>query len=100
MPKMVCVKDEVEYQIAKTGGYVIEYFNYPPRPYKIWMSDAWKCPACGHVIMAGFGNGPISEHFQEDFDEVLDAVKDSEIAKEGWLINDYEKVYTPLPPNK
>ena len=93
MPKIICVKDEIEYQIEKSGGYVIEYFGSPARPYKIWMSDGWKCPVCGHVIMAGFGNGPISEHHQESFQDVLETLKTSEIAQEGWLINDYELIH-------
>ncbi len=91
MPKVICVKDEVEYQIEKSGGYVIEYFGNPPKPYKVWMSDGWKCPECGHVIMAGFGNGPISQHFEPSFDDVLETLRGSETAREGWIINDYEK---------
>jgi hypothetical protein len=90
MPKIVCVKDETEYRIEKSGAYVIEYFGIPPHPYKIWMYDGWKCPKCGHVIMAGHGDGPISEHFEPDFNDILNNLKEGKLAKEGWLINDYE----------
>ena len=85
MPKIVCVTCEVEYRIVKSGGYVIEYFGRPPRPCKVWSVDGWQCRGCGHKVMAGFGNGPLGEHFEQDFNDLLEKVKLND-----WVVNDYE----------
>lgn len=37
-------------------------------PYKLWTSDKWKCPDCGHEILSGFG-GPISQDYLPGFEE-------------------------------
>lgn len=91
MTKLVCFHCLTEYKIIKTGGWVIEMFGDPPQPYKIWSADGWKCPGCDQIVMAGFPRGPIAEHHEDDFEIVLDRVKNSETAKEHWVIYDYEK---------
>jgi len=35
--------------------------------YKIWHCDIYKCPVCGVEIIGGWGNKPISEHWEKDF---------------------------------
>jgi hypothetical protein len=78
MPSPTCVKCQTSYRIEKSGGYVVEMFSAPPRPYKIWSCDVWYCPGCENRIMKGFGNNPISEHFHEDFEKLLDMISKSE----------------------
>lgn len=90
MPKMVCFKCEVELVIEKSGVPVIEYFSDPPQPYQIFDADAWKCPKCGVVIVAGFGEIPLAEHYEDRFNSFLEGVKNTHTAKTGWLVNDYE----------
>ena len=85
MPAPVCVNCNVSYRVEKSGGYVIEMFSNPPKPYKIWSADGWMCPGCGHKIMNGFGRGPIAEHYQEDFQAILERVVDLD-----WCVESFE----------
>lgn len=41
------------------------------KPYKLWCGDRWACPDCGTKIIVGVGQGPLREHYQPDFDEVV-----------------------------
>ena len=66
----VCVRCQVGYQIAKSGVYLIEMFNDPPEPYKLWNADLWQCPICNHQIVRGFGNEAV-QHFQADLNEIV-----------------------------
>ena len=84
MPKIICVKDEVEYRIFKTGGWVVEHASFGP--YKIWSFDGWECPICNHRIMAGHGDGPISEHYQDDFKDIHERLLD----EAELVVNSYE----------
>lgn len=43
------------------------------QPYKLWRADLWKCPDCGHEIVSGFANSPMSEHYLPNFKEVCEA---------------------------
>jgi len=74
MPKLVCCKCEIELKIDKSGVAVIETFNSPAKPYKIWNADRWVCPECGAKIVAGFSANPIAEHYHDDFPDVLQRV--------------------------
>jgi hypothetical protein len=65
-------------------------FSAPPIPYKIWNADVWKCKSCGNQVVAGFGQKPLAEHFEKDFSEYLDMITNSQEAKDGWLLYDYE----------
>ena len=69
MPSPTCVQCEAGYQRIKEGVYLVEMFNAPPQPYKIWHADLWKCPGCSTEITSGYGQNAIMEHFQEGFDE-------------------------------
>lgn len=91
MPKIICFKCQVEYKPKKNNIPVIEMFNEPPRPYKIWLADAWQCPGCQHVVVAGFGKGPIREHFEPDFPELLERVLAAE-----WVVFSYEHFGDPI----
>ena len=88
MPKLVCVKDEVELLPFHNGTIVVEMASFGP--YKVWNADAWKCPICGFEIIAGFGNNPLrSDHYSPDFPEWLENTKKNATQ----VIYDKELVY-------
>lgn len=76
MPKMVCANCERQLKIEKSGVFVIETF-LDDQPYKIWNADLWKCDSCKTEIVSGFGHGSLSEHYMDNFDEVLDKAVNS-----------------------
>jgi ribosomal protein L37AE/L43A len=41
------------------------------RPYELYDADLWKCPQCGIEVVGGFGHGPISAHYNENFQEQI-----------------------------
>lgn len=41
-------------------------------PYKLWRGDLWKCQGCGSEIIVGVAWEPIREHYQPDFEEVVE----------------------------
>ncbi|KKN16780.1 hypothetical protein LCGC14_0972420 [marine sediment metagenome] len=81
MPKIVCVKCEVEYKPEENGITLEEMANFGS--YKLWNADLFKCPKCGNEIVGGFADRPFAEHFEDNYKEVL--------AKEGKTYKDYEK---------
>lgn len=42
------------------------------KPYKLWSGDLWKCPGYGTEVIAGTGKNPIVEHYQEDFEYLME----------------------------
>lgn len=96
MPKMVCVNCQVEYRPIQNDAYVIEYFSDPPQPYKIWAADGWACPICGHLVMAGFATVCLAEHYEPNFQHVLDRINRLKEEKEYWIVNDYEVKHRPI----
>lgn len=82
--KPICLKDRRFYRMKKAGVAFIEGMpkgvalpgNAQPeewKPYKLWMGDLWECPDCGHQLISGVGQAPISEHYKPDFaDNVRD----------------------------
>lgn len=75
MPKMVCVECQTQLDIKKNGVYVVEMFNKPQTPYKIWSADLWYCKQCQTEIVAAFGEKCLSEHYESDFQEFLERIK-------------------------
>jgi hypothetical protein len=80
--KPVCVKCRRFYRMKKQGFYFEEGMPGPGatkredqpsgtldgwQSYKLWASDLWWCPGCGHEILSGFGREPISEHYKDDY---------------------------------
>jgi hypothetical protein len=51
----------------KKNSVTVEELMEDGRPYKLWDADLWACPECGVEIIAGFGQGPIAEHYQPDY---------------------------------
>ena len=88
MPKIICTKCQTEFKIEHNGVYVIEMFSKPPQPYKIWRADLWRCVGCNSTIIAGFGQRPLGEHYQEDFNKLLESIKATE---NNLIFYDYEK---------
>ena len=84
--KPVCRQCQTTYRPHKNGAPTIEMAFDPPQPYKIWGSDIWKCPGCGHEIVAGFADRALAEHYEDDFAEVLKRVE-----SDKWVTYSYEK---------
>jgi len=73
MPKLVCVPCHTELKPETSGTLVVENASFGP--YKVWNADTWKCPVCGHEVVAGFANAPIMEHYEMGFEEMLAEAK-------------------------
>lgn len=83
MPKPICVPCQRFFRPKTTGFSVIEGMpvgnGVEPgtsmadqwKPFKLWKGDLWKCKGCGAQIVVGFGSGPIAEHYQDDFKEMV-----------------------------
>ena len=54
MPKMVCVRDGVEFRVIKNEVVLAQ-------PDALWYGDLWKCPTCGIEVVAGIGQEPFFE---------------------------------------
>ena len=44
--------------------------------YELWDADKWKCPECGREVVGGFGSGPISAHYEDDFQRMIKRYED------------------------
>jgi hypothetical protein len=87
--KPVCVPCRRFYRMREQGFYLIEGMprsgqrrskpgleepqNW--KPYKVWVADLWECKGCGQQILSGFGCSPLSEHYREDFAQVVAQTK-------------------------
>lgn len=40
-------------------------------PYKLWRGDLWKCPDCGFLLVVGVIAGPVAEHYQVNFKQLV-----------------------------
>ncbi len=58
-------------KLQKMGALVVETFQNPPVPYKLWGADIYKCPACGVEIVGAFSAKPIMEHFEPGVEEYI-----------------------------
>ena len=88
MNKAICRKCEVEFKVIKNGVIVVEHFNTPPEPYKLWEADLYKCPKCNAEIVTGLAQEPFLEHFQGNIGK-----KVAELKQHGSIIvNDFEVV--------
>lgn len=70
---MCCVNCQTYLAPRKNSVFVLETME-DLRPYKVWQADLFECPDCGHQIVAGFGQGPLSEHYKPDFGRYLKMV--------------------------
>jgi len=63
MRRPICVDCEVQFAVEEVGIFVVEMFDDPPRPYKVWAADLWRCPGCKKEAVAGFGEHPLWQNF-------------------------------------
>jgi F0F1-type ATP synthase beta subunit len=54
---------------VKQHGIAVEELTEDGRDYKLWAADLYACVECGVEVIAGFGRGPIAEHFQPTYAE-------------------------------
>lgn len=52
---------------VKKNGVTVEEVTEDGRPYKLWDADLLECVECGCEMIAGFGRGPLAEHYQPDY---------------------------------
>ena len=75
----ICVPCQRFFKVTKNDFWFIEAMpirdkavpgNTHPddwKPYKIWAADKHECQGCGAVILSGFAQQPIAEHYEPDF---------------------------------
>lgn len=86
----VCVKCRCLFYPKKNGFYFLEGMpkdnhegftadeirgNRMPEqwePYKLWVSDLWKCKDCGHEILKGTNSNRLAEHYEPHFKEWIE----------------------------
>lgn len=66
----VCAKCKCEMRPERNGTGVLDMAEFGP--YAVWDTDLWKCPECGIEVIGGFASGPISQHWQDDFEKMVD----------------------------
>jgi hypothetical protein len=69
MSKLVCGKCKAFLYLATSGVAVLEMAGFGP--YKLWLADLWRCHVCHQEVISGFGDGPIAQHFEDDFAGVV-----------------------------
>ena len=88
MPAPTCVQCELGLERIKSGVFLVEHFDIPPRPYKVWHADLWRCPQCMTQIVSGYAQDPLMEHFEQGFNEWFKLMLENEGAM---FINQYER---------
>jgi hypothetical protein len=90
MPKPACPKCKRFFRPKRNGVFMQE--NMPIgeavrpgvadeaswHPYKIWACDEWWCQGCGAVILFGYGERPVAEHYESDFASVQERTRAKE----------------------
>ncbi len=66
----VCAKCCCELRPETNGVGVLDMADYGP--YELYDADLWKCPKCGLEVVGGFASGPISAHYESDFQRMVD----------------------------
>ena len=88
MPAPTCVHCERGYERIRSGVYLVEHFNDPPQPYKVWSADLWKCPQCQQQTVMGYGMDPLMEHYEQVFNEWFSLLLQN---KAIMVLNQYER---------
>ena len=80
--RLACVKCGTFLKILTNGVCIEEGFgDEVHRPYKLWMSDVYKCERCG-VEVAKLAGGPMTEHYMSDFKEMQSVFPDRVIVND------------------
>ena len=72
MPVPICASCPKPMVCDKTGLTVL--FISDGYPYQIWQTDRFRCDGCGSMVVTGFGNKPIADIYQDNFDSYMDEV--------------------------
>jgi len=77
MSRPVCVECSVEMRVLKNGVDYIEsmVMNEETAPYKIIQCDMFECPICKHRILGGFAQKAYTKHYQDNFKNILERIK-------------------------
>ena len=54
---------------CKQNSVTVEELTEDGRGYRLWDADLFECTECGVEIIAGFGFGPIAEHWEPTYHE-------------------------------
>jgi hypothetical protein len=54
---------------VKRNGVTVEELAEDGSAYKLWDADLFECVECGAEVIAGFGRGPLAEHYQSTYTE-------------------------------
>lgn len=83
MRSVICVPCGLTMKPKRNGTYAVEYMDSEKtQPYKLWMSDMLACPNCDTSVLQGWGNAPVREHFDPDFQDVVNDVStESEVIR-------------------
>ena len=93
MPKLTCVKCNIDLRPETNGVKVVELMNKDTEIYKIWHADLWKCPTCQVEIVGGFAQQPLFESFEGEGQIILDRLR----SNGDKIIFCKEYIGTPLP---
>jgi hypothetical protein len=66
MTRVACLTCRRFFAPKRIGVYAEECFE-DGGGYKVWAADLLACPGCGTEVLAGFGAGPIAEHYQDGY---------------------------------
>ena len=70
MHRPVCPKCNRELHPETNGVGVLD--KNDNGDYALWDADLWKCPKCGMEVVGGFAYGPISAHYEDDFQRQIE----------------------------
>lgn len=69
----VCPKCHVEMTPERNGMGLLDMADFGP--YALWDADLWKCPKCSVEVIGGFGDGPITAHYKDDFIRLIEVYR-------------------------
>jgi hypothetical protein len=75
--KPVCSACQMAMRPHRNGVLVVETYNKPPLPYKLWGADEWKCPVCGHKVIVGFSEKAIHAPYTTDVAGVVRRIREA-----------------------
>jgi len=70
MHRPVCNSCSCEMIPFVNGVGVLDHADFGP--YSLWDADLWQCPKCGKEVIGGFGQGPISAHYEMGFQRMIE----------------------------
>ncbi len=94
--KPICIQCQTSMKCIEIGANLFEMFQDPPRPYKLWSVDVYRCNGCGCKTIGGWSNRAF-EHYEEDFEHRVTWAEDPD--NPNTLIRVYEKpqpFYRPM----